>query len=175
VLYTVLGSSTIFGATFPVLPEIQVYHTVGSRGSNYTTGAFGISLLLYDDPAGIGRNLHVLTLSIPEKTVAWKSKLGSMYLSEKAYGFEIGVHDQWQTPAGKGATLSLRKIQWPRVHEGANEPVEASTDILHMGWSWITGKPIVTVWLLGLDIANLNLPNDRKQEILFALGMRTSF
>ena len=174
-LYTVLCSGTIFGATFPILPEIQVYHTVGSRGSTYTTGAFGISLHLFDDTAGIGRHLHVLALSIPEKTVAWKSKVGSMYLSENASGFEIGVHDQWQAPAGKGASLSLRKIQWPKVHEGDNEPLEASSDILHMGWNWITGTPIITVWLLGLDIANLNLPHDRKLEIQIALGMRTSF
>lgn len=175
VLFTVLGNSTIFGATFPVLPEFQVYHTVGSRGSTYTTGALGISLHLFDDPSGPGRYLHVLALSIPEKTIAWKSKVGSLYLSEKASGFEIGVHDQWQMPAGKGATLSLRKIQWPKVHEGDNEAEEASSDILHMGWNWITGTPIITVWLLGLDIANLNLPHDRKLEIQLALGLRTAF
>jgi len=175
VLYTFLGNSTIFGATFPVLPEFQVYHTVGSRGSTYTTGALGVSLHLFDDPAGHGRYLHVLALSIPEKTIAWKSKVGSHYLSERASGFEIGVQDQWQMPAGKGATLSLRKIHWPKVHEGDNKPEEASSDILHMGWNWITGTPIITVWLLGLDIANLNLPHDRKLEIQLALGLRTAF
>ena len=115
-LCTVLCPSTVFGATFPVLPEFQFYHTVGSRGSTYTTGALGFSLHLFDDPAGPGRYLHGLALSIPEKTIAWKSKVGSLYLSEKASGFEIGVHDQWQMPEGKGATLSLRKIQWPKVH-----------------------------------------------------------
>ena len=104
VLFTVLGNSTIFGATFPVLPEFQVYHTVGSRGSTYTTGAVGVSLHLYDNPTDNGRYLHVLSLSIPEKTIAWKSKVGSLYLSEKASGFEIGVHDEWQMSAGKGAT-----------------------------------------------------------------------
>ncbi len=168
-------NSTIFGAAFPVLPEFQVYHTVGSRGSTYTTGALGLSLHLYDEPVGPGRYLHFLALSIPEKTVAWKSKVGALFLSEKASGFEIGVHDQWQTPSGKGATLSLRKIQWPKVHQGDSDLGEASSDILHMGWSWITGTPIITVWLLGLDIANLNLPHDRKQEIQLALGMRTVF
>ena len=79
-LYTVLGNSTIFGATFPVLPEFQVYHTVGSRGSTYATGAIGVSLHLFDDTSGTERYLHVLALSIPEKTVAWKSKYGPMYL-----------------------------------------------------------------------------------------------
>ena len=174
-LYTVFVNSTIFGATFPVIPEFQVYHTVGSRGSTYTTGALGISLHLFDEPSGPARYLHVLALRIPEKTIAWKSKVGSMYLTEKSSGFEIGVHDQWQSPAGKGATLSLRKIQWPKVHEGDNGPEEASSDILHMGWNWITGTPVITVWLLGLDIANLNLPYDRKLEIQIALGMRTAF
>ena len=174
-LCTVFVNSTIFGATLPVLPEFQVYHTVGSRGSTYTTGAIGASLHLFDDPVGTGRYLHVLALSIPEKTIAWKNKVGSMYLSEKAFGFEIGVHDQWQTPEGKGATLSLRKIQFPKIHEGDNEPKEATSDILHMGWNWITGKPIITVWLLGLDIANLDLPYDRKLEIQIAMGLRTKF
>ena len=174
-LYTVLVNSTILGATFPVLPEFQVYHTVGSRGSTYTTGAVGVSLHLYDNPTDNGRYLHVLALSIPEKTIAWKSKVGAMYLSENASGFEIGVHDQWQNPTGKGATLSLRKIQWPKVHEGENDSEEASSDILHMGWNWITGTPVITVWLLGLDIANLNLPHDRKLEVQIALGMRTAF
>ena len=174
-LLTVFVKSTIYGATFPVLPEFQVYHTVGSRGSTYTTGACGVSLHLFENSAGNGRFLHVLALSIPEKTIAWKSKVGSMYLNENASGFEIGVHDQWQTPAGKGATLSLRKIQWPKVHQVENNYEEASSDILHMGWNWITGKPVITVWLLGLDIANLNLPHDRKLEIQIALGMRTAF
>ena len=153
-LYTVLGNSTILGASFPVLPEFQVYHTVGSRGSNYTTGALGFSLHLFDDPGGPGRYLHVLALSIPEKTVGWQSKVGSMYLSEKSSGLEIGVHDQWQTPAGKGATLSLRKIQWPTVHDGDNLPEQASSDILHMGWNWITGTHIITCLLYTSDAAD---------------------
>ena len=97
-LYTVLGNSTIFGATFPVLPEFQVYHTVGSRGSTYTTGDMGVSLQLFDDTAGLGRYLHVFALSIPEKTIAWGSKVGSLYLSEKASGIEIGVHDNGKCP-----------------------------------------------------------------------------
>jgi uncharacterized membrane protein AbrB (regulator of aidB expression) len=44
-----------------------------------------------------------------------------------------------------------------------------------MGWSWVSGAPIITVWLMGLDIATLNLPRDRKLEMQFALGMRTAF
>ena len=169
------GSCTIFAASFPILPEVQVYHTVGSRGSTYSTGALGLSLHLYDEPEGPGRYFHLLALSIPAKTIGWKSRVGDLFLSEKGSGFEIGVHDQWLNPSGKGATLSLRKIIWPEVRQGDTELGEASSDILHMGWSWVSGTPIITVWLMGLDIATLNLPYDRKLETQFALGMRTAF
>ncbi|MBC8259531.1 MAG: hypothetical protein H8E38_10975 [SAR324 cluster bacterium] len=175
ILFFVTGSSQIYGASFPILPEIQFYHTVGSRGSNYSTGALGLSLHLYDEPTGPGRYLHLLALNIPAQTAGWKSKVGDLYLGENGTGFEIGVHDQWQSPAGKGATLTLRKISWPKVLQGAADLGEATTDVLHMGWSWITGTPIITVWLMGLDIASLNLPHDRKLELQFALGLRTAF
>ena len=48
------------------------------------------------------------------------------------------------TPSGKGATLSLRKIQWPKVLQGERELEAASSDILHMGWNWVAGTPIIT-------------------------------
>ena len=169
------GSCPIFAASFPILPELQVYHTVGSRGSTYSTGALGLSLHLYDETEGPGRYFHLLALSIPAKTIGWKSRVGDLFLSEKGSGFEIGVHDQWVNPSGKGATLSLRKIIWPEVRMGDTELGEASSDILHMGWSWVSGTPIITVWLMGLDIATLNLPHDRKLEMQFALGIRTAF
>ena len=175
ILFLITANSPVFGASFPILPEAQVYHTVGSRGSTYSTGALGLSLHLYDEPAGPGRYIHLLALSIPAKTIGWKSRVGDLFLSENGSGFEIGVHDQWVNPSGKGATLPLRKIQWPKVRQGDTELGEATSDIVHMGWSWITGTPIITVWLLGLDIATLNLPHDRKLEMQFALGMRTAF
>ena len=168
-------SCPILLASFPILPEVQVYHTVGSRGSTYSTGALGLSLHLYDEPQGPGRYFHLLALTIPAKTIGWKSRVGDLFLSESGSGFEIGVHDQWVTPSGKGATLSLRKIQWPKVLQGERELEAASSDILHMGWNWVTGTPIITVWLIGLDIATLDLPHDRKLEIQFSLGMRTVF
>ena len=174
-LFLISGSCPILGASFPILPEIQLYHTVGSRGSTYSTGALGLSLHLYDEPAGPGRYLHFLALSVPEKTFYWESRLGDLFLSKNGTGFEIGVHDQWVTPSWKGATLSLRKIQWPMVRKAESDLGEATSDIFHMGWSWITGTPIITVWLMGLDIATLNLPHDRKLEIQLALGMRTAF
>ena len=137
-------SYSIYGASFPILPELQVYHTVGSRGSTYSTGALGLSLHLYDEPQGPGRYFHLLALTIPAKTIGWKSRVGDLFLSESGSGFEIGVHDQWVTPSGKGATLSLRKIQWPKVLQGERELEAASSDILHMGWNWVSGTPIIT-------------------------------
>jgi len=174
-LFLISVSYPILGASFPILPEIQVYHTVGSRGSTYSTGALGLSLHLYDEPAGPGRYLHILVLSIPEKTVAWKSRVGDLFLSKNGSGFEIGIHDQWVTPSGKGATLSLRKIQWPKVRQADSDLGKATSDIFHMGWSWSTETPIITVWLMGLDIATMYLPHDRKLEMQLALGMRTIF
>jgi len=170
-----LTSSKVFGASFPILPEIQVYHTVGSRGSNYSTGGIGLSLHLYDEQGGLSRYLHLLALSIPKKTMGWKSRVGDSILIEKGSGYELGVHDQWVNQSGKGATLSIRKIKWPNLSQGSLQEGEGTSDILHMGWSWISGTPIITVWLMALDIASLNLPYGRKIEMEFGLGIRTLF
>ena len=171
----IFGSYQILFASFPILPEIQVYHTVGSRGSTYSTAALGLSLHLYDEPEGPGRYLHLLALNVPAKVVGWNTRLGNLYLNENGSGVEIGLHDQWVAPSGKGARLSLRRIKWPKVRRTNLDLVEVTSDTLHMGWNWISGKPIITLWLLGLDIASLNLPTERKFEIQFALGMRTAF
>jgi len=171
----ILTSNIVRGASFPILPEIQVYHTVGSRGSNYSTGGIGLSLHLYDEQDGSSRYIHLLALSIPKKTFGWKSKVGDSILSEKGSGYELGVHDQWVSPSSKGATLSIRKITWPKLSLGNSQEGEGSSDILHMGWSWISGSPIITVWLMSLDIASLNMPFDRKIELEFGLGIRTFF
>ena len=171
----ILGSYQILFASFPILPELQVYHTVGSRGSTYSTGAVGLSLHLYDEPEGPGRYLHLLALNVPAKVFGWSARLGDLYLIENGSGVEIGLHDQWGTPSGKGARLSLRRIRWPQLRSSNLDFVEASSDTLHMGWNWISGKPVITVWLLGLDITSLNLPVERRFEIQFALGMRTAF
>ncbi len=174
ILFLLTSSKVIF-ASFPILPEIQVYHTVGSRGSNYSTGALGLSLHLYDEEDRSSRYLHLLALSIPKETAGWKSKVGGSILSGKGSGFELGVHDQWVSPSSKGATLSIRKITWPKLILENSQLGEGTSDILHMGWSWISGRPIITVWLMSIDIASLNLPKDRKIEIELGLGMRTFF
>ena len=171
----IFSGDQIFSASFPILPEIQVYHTIGSRGSNYSTAGVGLSIHLYDEQNEPGRYLHLLALSIPEENLGWKSRIGYAFLSEGGHGLELGLHDQWGSPAGKGATLSIRKIKWPKLYRGESHIGEGSSDILHLGWSWISGKPIFLVWLMGLDISSIDLPQDRIIEIEIGLGMRTSF
>ena len=174
-LFFVVRLQEINAAGFPVLPEFQIYHTVGNRGSSYSTGALGLALHLYDEPGGPGRYLHLLALQIPKETIGWKSRVAKLHLEQDGVGFELAVHDQWSNPAGKGATLSLRQIQWAEVKEGDISLGEASSDTLHMGWSWVSGTPIITVWLLGLDFSTLHLPNERPMEAQLALGLRTYF
>ncbi len=168
-------SNQLYSASFPILPEIQVYHTVGSRGSNYSTGGLGVSIHLYDEQNEPGRYLHLLALSIPKKTFGWKSRVGDVFLGEDGYGLELGVHDQWGKPSWKGASLSIRKIKWPKVFSGNSRSGEGNSDILHLGWSWISGEPIFLVWLMGLDISSIYFSHDRIIEIEIGLGMRTLF
>tara|TARA_B100001123_G_C14704347_1_gene786640 strand:- start:23 stop:577 length:555 start_codon:yes stop_codon:yes gene_type:complete len=174
-IFCISSSSQIFGISFPILPEIQAYHNVGSRGSNYTTGAIGLSIHIYDEQNGPGRYLHFLRLNIPKEIFGWKSRIGNTFLSEDGDGFELGVHDQWEKPFGKGASLSIRKIKWPNVVRGDSVSGEGISEILHLGWSWVSGKPVFLVWLMGLDVASINLPHDRIFEIEIGLGIRTNF
>ena len=165
----------IFSSSFPILPEVQVYHTLGTEGSNYSSGALGIAIHLNYDNLGPSRYLHLLALNIPAKTVGWKSKVGGSFVNENGLGFEIGVHDQWINPVGKGAALTLRKIEWPEI-QAENSILEYGvSDILHMGWSWSLSDPIITVWLLGLDLAITNLGFKKIYEIQLALGLRSVF
>ncbi len=174
-IFLISSSNKIFSSSFPILPEFQAYHNVGNRGSNYSTAAFGLSIHLYDEQNGPGRYLHLLNLIIPKETFGWRSRVGNVFLNEEGYGLELGVHDQWKNQLGKGATLSVRKIKWPKIIKGSNFTGEGVSEILHLGWSWISGRPIFLVWLMGLDISSIHLPHDRIFELEISLGMRTSF
>ena len=44
--------------SFPILPEVQVYHTLGTGGSNYSSGALGVAVHLFDEDGGPGRYMH---------------------------------------------------------------------------------------------------------------------
>ena len=51
--------------SFPILPEFQVYHTLGTGGSNYSSGALGVAVHLFDEEGGPGRYLHFLSILVP--------------------------------------------------------------------------------------------------------------
>ena len=174
-IFLISSSNKIFSSSFPILPEFQAYHNVGNRGSNYSTAAFGLSIHLYDEQNGPGRYLHLLNLIIPKETFGWRSRVGNVFLNEEGYGLELGVHDQWKNQLGKGATFSVRKIKWPKINRGSNFTGEGVSEIVHLGWSWISGRPIFLVWLMGLDISSIRLPHDSIFELEISLGMRTSF
>ena len=53
--------------SFPILPEFQVYHTLGTGGSNYSSGALGVAVHLFDEEGGPGRYLHFLSILVPPK------------------------------------------------------------------------------------------------------------
>lgn len=167
--------TSIEAASFPVVPEFQVYHSIGSRGSTYLSGAAGLAVHLFDEDSGPGRYLHFLSIMVPSHTMYWQNRLGAVSLVSQGKGFEFGVHDQWSNPAGKGATLSLRHLEWEETQRGSKLLGKASVDQLHMGWSWSAERPGFVVWLLGLDVASLHLPIDRGTELQLALGMRTAF
>lgn len=168
-------ASPLSGASFPILPEFQLYHSLGTRGSSYTSGAYGFSLHLFDENSGPGRFLQFLIIHVPHHTAGWQNRLGDVFLESNGQGYEISVHDQWENPEGKGATLSLRHIGWSETSRGGAMLGEAAADLLHMGWSWSPGRSPLVVWLFGLDIASLHLPLDQGLEVQVALGMRTVF
>ena len=161
--------------SFPILPEIQVYHTLGTGGSNYSSGALGVAVHLFDEEGGPGRYMHFLSILVHSKTLGFDARIGNLKTASEGQGFEIGVHDQWVNPAGKGATLSLRRIDWKKMTEDSEENEKARSDLLHMGWSWSMDRQGFVVWLFGIDIANLKLPSKSIMELQLALGLRSAF
>ena len=162
------------GESFPILPEVQVYHTLGTGGSNYSSAALGVEVHLFDEDGGPGRYMHFLSILVPSKTLGFDARIGNLKTASEGQGFEIGVHDQWVNPAGKGATLSLRRIDWKKMTEDSEENEKARSDLLHMGWSWSMDRQGFVVWLFGIDIANLKLPSKSIIELQLALGLRSA-
>ena len=161
--------------SFPILPEFQVYHTLGTGGSNYSSGALGVAVHLFDEDGGPGRYLHFLSILVPPKTLGFDNRVGNQTTGTQGQGFEVGVHDQWLNPSGKGATLSLRRIEWNEIKQGSQQIGKAKNDLLHMGWNWSMVRQGVVVWLFGIDIASLELPSKKLMEFQLALGLRTAF
>ena len=161
--------------SFPILPEFQFYHTLGTGGSNYSSGALGVAVHLFDEEGGPGRYLHFLSLWVPPKTLAFSTRVGSQKTNSQGQGFEVGVHDQWKNPAGKGATLSLRRIEWKEIKEESQQKEKVKSDLLHMGWSWSMDRPGFVVWLIGIDIASLEHSSKKELEFQLDFGLRTAF
>ena len=161
--------------SFPILPEFQVYHTLGTGGSNYSSAALGVAIHLFDEEGGPGRYLHFLSLWVPPKTLGFSNQVGNQKTNSQGQGFEVGVHDQWENPAGKGATLSLRRIEWKEIKEESQQKEKVKSDLLHMGWSWSMDRPGFFVWLIGIDIASLEYSSKKEFELQLALGFRTAF
>ncbi len=169
-----MGAVSAHAQPLPILPEVQIYHSVGTRNSSYTTLSGGLAIHLFEEVGGPHRYLHLLGLQVPREVSGMKMRVGRYDLEERGQGFELGLHDQWDVPQGKSATLSVRRLEWERVSQGGLEQGPAALDQLHMGWSWESGVAPWLVWLLGLDISTLHLPHERPMELQFALGFRTS-
>jgi len=169
------GAEALKAASFPVLPELQLYHSLGTEGSSYSTIAAGTSIHLNANPSGPERFLQLLLLHVPQKVADIKGNLGKLTMETDGKGIELAVHDQWASPAGKGATLSLRHISWDQSSDGNEIFKDVSTDVLHMGWNWASGGASVIVWMFGFDLASIHYPWEHRAEVRFALGSRTAF
>ena len=161
-----------------VQPELYSYQTFGNRGSSYTTVASGVGIYLMDrEDGGPQRHLQSLVLIVPQASLGTDSKLGDHFLLSSGQGLEIVLHDQWHDPVGKGAQISLRHLRWNSAAKAENEKGKpASTTIFHMGWSGsMEAIPTNLVWFVGLDIAQLFLPETSYGEIQGAVGLRLNW
>ncbi|MGK5092663.1 hypothetical protein WDW89_11700 [Deltaproteobacteria bacterium TL4] len=156
---------------FPVMPELQAYHTLGIQGSSYSTGAVGLSIDLNKQPDGGNRTLNLLVLNIPTMMAELRTKVGGWYLDQEGRGAEIGLQDYWKNK-DKGATLAYRYLEWPRVRKGASIQGDAVSHILHLGWS--AGK-MAFITTFGLDFASTHLPDTFFIEPQLAIGLKSQF
>ena len=173
---TLLGFlPTNVNAQNSVQPELYSYQTFGNRGSSYTSIATGVGVYLMDqEEGGPQRYLQSLVLFVPQASLGTDSKLGDHFLLSSGQGLEIVLHDQWRDPVGKGAQISLRHLRWNSAAKAENEKGKpASTTIFHMGWNGsMEAIPSNLVWFVGLDVAQLFLPETSYGEIQGAVGLR---
>ena len=176
---TLLGFlATNVNAQNSVQPELYSYQTFGNRGSSYTSIATGVGVYLMDqEEGGPQRYLQSLVLFIPQASLGTDSKLGDHFLLSSGLGLEIVLHDKWGDPVGKGAQISLRHLRWNSVAKAENENGKpAATTIFHMGWNGsMEAIPSNLVWFVGLDVAQLFLPETSYGEIQSAVGLRLNW
>ncbi|MAE16144.1 MAG: hypothetical protein CL911_01720 [Deltaproteobacteria bacterium] len=162
--------------SFPVIPEFQLYQSVGTRGSIYTTGAAGLAIHLFDESGGDpGLYLQLLVLRSPKSALGFESRIGGLKPLEDGAGYEIGLHNRWGQVPGKAASLTYRHLEWKSVMVDGVAGYSAKAEVLHMGWSWTSWDANAVVWLLGLDLTSLKLPSNSGGEAQLALGFRTGF
>lgn len=171
-----LFAPTAFAQSFPVIPEFQLYQSVGTRGSIYTTGAAGFAIHLFDEDGGNpGLYLQLLALRSPKSALGFKSQVGGLTALEDGIGYEIGLRNRWGQTPGKSASLTYRNLEWKSVEVEGAAGDSAKAELLHLGWSWSPWETNIVVWLLGLDFASLQLPKNSGGAVQLALGLRTGF
>ena len=161
-----------------VQPQLYIYQTFGNRGSSYTSVATGVGIYLMDrEDGGPQRYLQSLVLFVPQTSLGTDIKLGDHFLLSSGQGLEIVLHDQWHDTVGKGAQISLRHLRWNSAAKAGNEKGKpASTTIFHMGWNGsMEAIPTNLVWFVGLDVAQLFLPETSYGEIQGAVGLRLNW
>jgi len=169
IIFSVFAISSIYAAS--LLPEIQAYHSLGSRGSNYSTIAGGLAIRLSIQQLGPDRWLHFLGLYSPQQIGSARGKAAGWTFHSHGQGIEIGIYDQKRlVGAFKGATVALRHLEWAETHLG-NKTGKISSDVIHLGWT--AGSTFM--FLLGLDFATLHTPRGTLMELQIALGGRLAF
>ena len=167
-----IASSTTYAA-FPIVPEFQIYHTLGTRGSSFTTAAAGLGIYLSKDDRGADRYLQLLALYAPEEVADAQMKVGGWFTDKAGQGFEIGIQDEWKESSElRGANISLRYLAWEEAHLGSQKSGKISANTIHLGWS--AGTAVLS-FFIGLDFASLHTPQDYFLETQMLLGTRTSF
>lgn len=169
-IFLVLSISSVCAAP-SLLPEVQVYHSLGSRDSNYSTIAGGLAIQLSIKQIGPNRWLHLLGLYSPEQIGPARGKAAGWTFYSHGQGAEIGIYDQTRLiGAFKGAAIALRHLEWANTHLG-NKIGKISSDVIHLGWT--AGSTFMV--LLGVDFATLHTPEGSLMELQIALGGRIAF
>ncbi|MBF0279063.1 MAG: hypothetical protein HQM13_14780 [SAR324 cluster bacterium] len=167
--FSVSASCPIYAVS--LLPEIQAYHSLGNRDSNYSTLAGGLAIQLSIRQLGPDRWLHLLGLFSPEQVGSARGKAGGWIFHSDGKGIEIGIYDQKRLiGAFKGAAVSIRHLEWDETHLG-NKIGKISSDVIHLGWT--AGSTLM--FLMGVDLATLSTPEGTLTELQFALGGRIAF
>ena len=154
-----------------ILPEFQVFHSIGSRNSNYSTVAGGVAIQLSIKELGPSRWVHLLGLYGPEEIASARGNIVGWDLRSSGIGFEIGLYDQKSMFGNfEGAKIALRRLEWKEATLGNNRG-KVAADILHLGWNFGTKLMLI----LGLNIARIDTPDDDLTEYQLVVGGRMDF